>query len=51
MLEYLCSISVKALDAYTTGLDACIQNAPNPVLETSELYDMIFSAVEIGQDW
>ena len=35
MFEYLCSVSVNALDTYMTGLDSCSKTAPSPRLEAS----------------
>ena len=35
MFEYLCSVSVNALDMYMTGLDSCSKTAPSPFLESS----------------
>ena len=35
ILEYLCSVSVNALDTYIIGLDSCSKTAPSPFLEAS----------------
>ena len=35
MFEYLCSVSVNALDMYMTGLDSCSMTAPSPFFEAS----------------
>ena len=44
MFEYLCSVSVKVLEAYITGHPFCNSTAPSPCLDASHCIE--FSALE-----